>query len=187
LGWRFTVIGTVTATLLLLFLFHSAQQSSSAGIVGRWRSLETSKGGIGAMYEFHSDGIADFSPGAVVEVQWRIENDQLVLPPDTIGGAEKKLTLEWLGDNKLNLASGSPGAVELTRAGVRADDRNFILGEWLENQEMAGRTLEAHWLFYRDGKSLFLMPFATQHASYKFPALHFTSKHRKSKPITNLN
>ena len=83
----------------------SAQQPSSASIVGRWRSLETSKGGIGAMFEFRSDGTVDFSPGAVVETQWRIENNQLILPSATTGGAEQKYTLKWLGDNKLSLGS----------------------------------------------------------------------------------
>jgi len=162
--------------------FVVAKQSSSTSIVGRWRSLETSKGGIGAMYQFHSDGIADFSLGAVVEAQWRIEDNQLVLPPDTVGGAEQKSTLKWHGDNNLNLADGSPGGTELTRVGVRADERNPIVGEWILKQEMAGSSLEAHWLFYRGGKSLFLMPFKTQHGSYRVSGsvLHFEDRSSKN-------
>jgi len=133
--------------------------------VGRWRSLETTKGGIGKVYEFRSDGTVDGSLGAVVEVPWRIENNQLILPPGTIGGAEQKYTLKWLGDNKLSLGSEA-GVTELARVGDRADAGNPIIGEWIENREMAGRKLEAHWLFYQGGKLLFLMPFVTQHASY---------------------
>jgi hypothetical protein len=83
-------------TLLVSFSFDfgscaSAQQSAP---VGRWRSLETSKGGIGSVYEFRSAGTVDFSSGAVVEMQWRIENDQLVLSPPEAGGAEQKQTLK---------------------------------------------------------------------------------------------
>ena len=126
------------------------------------------------MYEFHSNGIAYFSLGAVVEAQWRIENNQLVLPSDTVGGAERKSTLKWHGDSNLNLADGSPSGTELTRVGARTDDSNPIIGEWIVNQEMEGRTLEAHWLFYRGGKSLFVMPFKTQHGTYNVSgsALH---------------
>jgi hypothetical protein len=151
----------------------SAQQTSSASIVGRWRSMETSKGGIGYMFEFRSDGTVDFSPAAVVETQWRIENNQLILPPGTVGGAEQKFNLKWLGDNKLSLTTGAD-VTELARIGDLANPGNPIVGEWIESREMAGRNLEAHWLFYLDGKILFLMPFVTQHGSYTISgsALH---------------
>jgi hypothetical protein len=143
----------------------SAQQSAPAGIVGRWRSLETSKGGIGSVYEFRSDGTVDFSSGAVVEMQWRIENDQLVLSPPEAGGAEQKQTLKWLGDNKLTLATQA-GVTELARVGDRGDADNPIIGEWIEGREMAGHKLEARWLVYPGGKLLFVMPFAIQRGSY---------------------
>lgn len=167
-----------SVTLLVCVSFFSgscdcAQQPSSASIVGRWRSLETSKGGIGAMFEFRPDGTVDFSPGAVVETQWRIENNQLILPSATTGSAEQKYTLKWLGDNKLSL--GSEASVqELARVGNRANAGNPIIGEWIESREMAGRNLEVHWLFYLGNKLLFLMPFVTQHGSYTISgsALH---------------
>jgi hypothetical protein len=153
----------------------SAQQPSSASILGRWRSLETSKGGIGAVFEFRSDGTADFSPGAVVEMPWRIESGQLILPPETDRGAERKTNLKWLDDNKLRLENGA-SVIELTRVGNRVDVSNPIVGEWLENRETAGRNLVAHWLVYNGGKLLFVMPFAVQHGSYTISgsALHFS-------------
>ena len=152
----------------------SAQQPSSASIVGRWRSLETSKGGIGAIFEFRSDGTVDSGPGAVVEMPWRIENNQLILPPETDGGAERKTNLKWLGDNKLSLVSEG-AVIELARVGDRADAGNPILGEWIENREMAGRNLEAHYMFYQGGKLLFIMPIVIQHASYTISGstIHF--------------
>ena len=115
--------------------FHaSAKKSSSVSIVGRWRSLETSKGGIGVMYEFHSDGAVDFSPGAIVEMQWRIENNQLVLPSATVGGDEQKCTLQWPSDSKWSKTEG--GVTELTRVGDRSHADKPIVGEWIEHREM---------------------------------------------------
>jgi len=160
----------VCVALLVCVIFDfgycaSAQQQSSASIVGRWRSLETSKGGIGALIEFRSDGTADFSPGAVVEMPWRIENNQLIMPSGTNGGAEQRVNLKWLGDNKVSLVSDAT-SIELTRVGDRANASSLIIGEWIQSREMAGRKFEAHYLFYEGGKLLFLMPFVIQHATY---------------------
>jgi hypothetical protein len=167
---KHTIRFAASMTLLVCVSFDfgpcvSAQQASAARIVGRWRSLETSKGGIGAILEFRSDGTVDFSPGAVVEMPWRIESNQLILPPETDGGAERKANLKWLGDSKVSLVSEA-AVIELERVGDRANAGNPILGEWIERREMAGSKLEAHWLFYLGGKLLFLMPFVTQHGSY---------------------
>jgi hypothetical protein len=185
-----------SVTLLACISFDSgscasAQQPSSASIVGRWRSLETSKGGIGAIIEFRSDGTVDFSPGAVVETSWRIENNQLILPSATTGGAEQKYTLKWLSDNQLNLGMETY-IQELARVGARADVGNPdvgnpIVGEWIESREMAGHKLEVHWLFYLGGKLLFLMPFTTQHATYTISgtALHIVMPGPKTESKTD--
>jgi hypothetical protein len=168
---------TVSVAFLVCVTFDSGScasaQLSAAGIVGRWRSVETSKGGIGVIFEFHSDGTVDFSPGAIVEMQWRIENDQLILPSATEGGAEQKQTMKWLSDNKLSLGSGAD-VVELTRAREQTNAEIPIIGEWIGSREMDGHKLEFRWLFSSGGKGLFLMPFVTQHGSYTISgsALH---------------
>jgi hypothetical protein len=158
------VILLVCASLDIGF-YAFAQQSPSTSIVGRWRSLETSKGGIGAVYEFHSDGTVDFSYGAVFEVPWRIEHNELVLPAATVGGEEQKYTLQWLSDTKLGLKTEA-GVTELTRVANRSHADKSIVGEWIGHQELAGRDLEFHWLFYPDNKVLFVMPMTTQHGTY---------------------
>jgi len=147
-----------------LGLYASAQQSSST-IVGRWRSLETSRGGLGSMYEFRSDGTIDLSYGAIVEMQWRIENNQLVLPPAMVGGDEQKFTLQWLSDSKLRLKTEA-SVTELTRVGDRSHADQPLVGEWIEHREVAGHDLEARWLFYPNSKALLLIPMKIQHASY---------------------
>ena len=134
-------------------------------LLGRWRSLETSKGGIGSMLTFHSNGVVDFSPGAVVEMTYRIEGIQLILPPATNTGPEQQQQMEFHGDNQLRLITkvgGQNATVNLMRKGAVPDAANLILGEWVGNREMQGRQMEAHYLFYPAGKALFLLPFLTQ-------------------------
>ncbi len=165
------VLYFATSVLLLVgtgfdFGLHaSAQQYSSSSIVGRWRALETSKGGLGAVYEFRSDGTVDFGFGAVVEMPWRVENNQLVVPPATVGGEEQKSTLQWFGDSKLRLKTEA-SVTEFTRVGDRPDAGNPLIGEWIEHREMAGHNIEAHWLFYPNNKVLLVMPIKIEHGSY---------------------
>jgi hypothetical protein len=161
-------LAVIRCTVLLPFILvcASAADASSGEIVGRWRSLETSKGGIGAMYEFHANGAVDFSPGAIVETPWRVENDQLVLPSGTSGGQEHKQTIQWLSDNKVQFVSGDGVGDELTRSGGRSDAAHPMIGEWIGTRDMSGRKLEMHWFFYPAGKGLFLLPFLSTHGHY---------------------
>lgn len=151
---------------LVAFLHVLAAQAPSAGLDGRWRSLETSTGGIGAMFEFRKDGTVAFSPGAVVEMSYRIEGDELVTPPATKSGPEQRQRIEWMGEDKLRLKSGDGPPIELARAGVRPDARRPILGEWVGAREMSGRKLETRLFLYPADKGLFLLPFSTQQGKY---------------------
>src|SRR5436305_11106754 len=83
-----------------------------AKLVGRWRSLETSQGGIGALLEFHADGSVDFSPGAVVGARYRIEGNRLILASDTKAEPEQKMTIEFVGKDKLHFRPASNNAAE---------------------------------------------------------------------------
>src|SRR5436190_20808073 len=148
--FRFAII-----VLVLVPSFLVAQTPSS--LLGRWRSLETSKGGIGAMFEFHADRAVDFSPGAVVESAYRIEGNRLILPPGTKNGPEQKMAIDFIGQAKLHLRPAGvdwseADSLELLRKGDRADASNLIFGEWNGIREINGRQLEAHWFFYPSGK-----------------------------------
>jgi hypothetical protein len=147
--------------VLAAFVQLLAADESSSKIVGRWRSLETSKGGIGAMFEYRGDGTVGFSPGAIVETSYRIEAGQLVFPAATKDGPEQRQAIVWLGDDRLRLEG-----MELARKGQRPDASNPIQGEWAGSREMDGRKLEIRHLFYPAGKSLLLIPFLTQQGSY---------------------
>lgn len=162
---RFTVVSFVACASFIFGAYAAAQQAPAASIVGRWRSLETTKGGIGQIWEFRADGSFDFSMGADVEIPWRIENNQLILPPDAGDGPEQKCVLKWFGDNKVRLEADG-GVVELTRVGNRTDSGNPIIGEWTETRDMGGHNVEYRYLFYPSGQLLLLIPFKFVHGSY---------------------
>jgi hypothetical protein len=153
---------------LLLSAVATLAANDSARVLGRWRSLETSRGGIGAMLEFRKEGILEYSPGAVVEMSYRVEGSQLVLPPGTEKGPEQRQTITWLGKDRLRLGSTDESAIELARKGSRGDSTSPIVGEWAGMQDMGGRKLDTLYFFYPGGKGLLLIRFLTQRGSYSF-------------------
>jgi hypothetical protein len=152
--------------LLAIGLACMSCLAQSPPVAGRWRSLVTSNGGIGAIFDFHTNGTLDFSPGAVVESKYRIEGNELISPPATLQGPEIRQTIEWTGDDILRLLAGKDATTELTRQGPRSNSANPILGEWTGKREISGQSLTTRWFFYPGGKSLFLLPFTTIHGQY---------------------
>lgn len=143
-------------------------EAPSANLLGRWRSLKTSSGGIGALFAFHEDGSLDFSPGAVVELPYRLNGDTLSLPADSKDSGTKN-KVKFVDENHVQLISESQGKThtqELRRNGSAPDTENPILGEWTSKREDLGRQIEATEIFYRTGKCLLLIPFIWQHGRY---------------------
>lgn len=150
---------------IAFFLFLPLFAQAQTGVAGRWRSIETSKGGIGAMFEFHGDGTFGYGPGAVVEVKYRVEGGELILPPGTINGREQHYKMEWRDTDHLLLTEQSQ-SMTLSRQGSAPDSNNQILGEWTTPREMSGRQMVARYLFGADGRSLFLLPFTNLTGKY---------------------
>lgn len=143
-----------------------AADAGTAPIVGRWRSLENSQGGVGGMFEFREGGGLEYSPGSVVEMPYRVEGDTLVLPSATLSGAEQELKMEWLPDSRLRLSAPGIMSILLTRRGAKAGDPKSIRGEFFGQREIEGRVVDAVYLFGPDGKVLLLMPFLKTQGSY---------------------
>lgn len=148
------------AIVLFAWAACAAAQDASQ-LVGRWRSVETSKGGIGAMYDFLADGTARFSPGAIVPQQYRVEGDRLsFLPPDGM-----PFTLSWTGDDRVRLAVDG-GNEEYTRLGTMRDPQNKLVGEWTGMRDMGGQKVLVHWIFGADSSALLMIRFLTESGNF---------------------
>ena len=147
-------------------------------LIGRWRSLETSKGGIGAIFEFRPDGVVDFSPGAVVEEDYRIEDRQVITSLGVKDGRpETKQPIRWSGPDRVLLGETSERGIctvgcppctcfDLTRVGSAIDLNNPIWGEWTLTQKLPEGRPELRLLFYAGGRRLLLAPFVTHQGRY---------------------
>lgn len=149
--------------IALLCLWASCAAAQDAGqLVGRWRSVETSKGGIGAMYDFGSDGSVRFSPGAIVPQQYRVEGDRLKFYPDD-GVAS---TLSWNGDDRLRITFSGMGSEDFTRLGGMPDPQDKLRGEWTGTRDMDGQKVLVHWVFGPDSNSVLMIRFLTEIGTY---------------------
>jgi hypothetical protein len=122
--------------------------------------------GIGAMFEFRTDGTFNYSPGAIVPGGYRLEGDHLIVSSKGVDGPPQRCDITWTGDDRLKLTVNGDHSVDLSRSGPRVDATHPIVGEWIEKRNMGGHPLTGHWFFYADGKSLFLLPFVMQPGRY---------------------
>lgn len=131
-------------------------------LVGRWRSVETSKGGIGAMYDFDADGTVRFSPGAIVPMQYRADGDRVIFDP----ADGNTCSLSWSGSDRVRFLVNGTVAEEYARLGRQPDPQNPLIGEWTGSRDMDGKKVLVHWIFGADGKALLMIRFLTQTGSY---------------------
>ena len=162
-GWLRAILLLITASA---WAAVAGASDSAAALLGRWRSLDNSQGAIGALFEFREAGALDYSPGSVVELRYRIEGDTLVLPPEIRSGAEQRLKMEWLSDDRVRLSAKGTMSIVLVRRSAKPGDQKSILGEFSGQQEMGGRVVDAVYLFGPDGKVVLLMPFVKTHGTY---------------------
>ncbi|MEQ1883508.1 MAG: hypothetical protein ABL967_00480 [Bryobacteraceae bacterium] len=149
--------------LVLGFLcaFSMAFAQDAGSIVGRWRSAETSKGGIGAMYDFGADGTVQFSPGAIVSSPYRVAGNQL-----TVGSSEPlAFTLQFEGDNRMRMTAFGTTEV-LNRLGTKPNGASPLTGEWTTTRDMDGNKVLVHWIFGADSNALMMIRFKTDAGTY---------------------
>ncbi len=149
-------------TLLFLGLAVSGFAQSPAELAGRWRSVETSKGGLGAMYDFMADGTAQYSPGAILRIQYRQEGDRVIKTPDN------GLLFTVSAINATQLKVDISGTAETyTRLGAQPDPGNPLLGEWTGTRMMDGNPIGVHWTFAADGAAVMMLRFLTAPGRYQ--------------------
>jgi hypothetical protein len=151
---------TKQAAIVLFAWAACAAAQDASQLVGRWRSVETSKGGIGAMYDFLADGTARFSPGAIVAQQYRLEGNGLVLLPDA-----STYALSWAGDDRMRMAVNG-ASEEYMRLGSMRDTQNKLLGEWTGTRDLGGEKVRVHWIFGADSSALLMIRFLTESGNF---------------------
>jgi len=171
--------------LLLMALAGQAFEGPPAALMGRWRSAETSKGGIGSLYSFRENGTVDFSPAALVEMQYRLDGGNLFLPAESNGPAPGT-KVKFVDADHAQLSTEQAGKIstqELTRKGSIQDPKNLILGEWTSPRKDLGAGIESTEIFYPTGKFLLIIPFTWVHGRWTVTGTAIQMDLPNSKPV----
>jgi hypothetical protein len=161
---RFCALALAVLTMLV---GSTASGQSPAALVGRWRTVETSKGGLGSMMTFQAGAVVEYSPGAIVDMPYRVEGNDVILPPATTTGPEQRVPMIWNGTDRLRLGPTGQTGMDLTRQKSALDDSIVpLVGEWAGVQDMGGQKVQVSYLFYPAGRSLLLIRFLTQRGTY---------------------
>jgi hypothetical protein len=152
--------------LTALYLTSGLSQQDDYKLLGKWRSVETSKGGIGAVLNFRTNNIFDYSPGAVIAGKYRVAENQVITTYDN-GDPEDAMTIESLTAETLRLgAPQGAGSTNLKRVGRPEDPTNLLLGSWVTVATMPGMPSHGYYYFRKDGTTTFNIPFRTDRCTY---------------------
>jgi hypothetical protein len=147
--YSFGVARNMSGFLAILFfltpIIHttvSDAQSVKSDVVGHWISADRSKGGIGSMWDFKSDGSLTMSPGTLVDMPYQISGDKLILPPGTTHADAKPQVFSFRVDGNIlyelpdESALSQPGKdqlkkeIKFTRVTAAKPGDPPIVGTW---------------------------------------------------------
>ncbi|MBX9600694.1 MAG: hypothetical protein K2X35_06815 [Bryobacteraceae bacterium] len=149
--------------LWLLPILVLTLHAGDPAVLGRWHSVERSKGGIGAIYEFRADGTVTFSPAAIVTGTYAEENGNLVL---TLGTKSTVIKLDRRAGDLVKVTAPSGPPREMKRIGPPEAAPASLRGYW-RSPWTGGQDLEQYERFRADGTYVFTLPMRPRSGYYK--------------------
>jgi len=138
-----------------------AAVAEDAQPLGFWESIETSSGGIGAALELRADGNLRHCTVVLVEIDYRLEGDHVILsdPSGTDQGPGATL-----GDNVMILTDADGSTLEKSRFRAPRGGGSPILGDWFYSYQGQATAFER---YTADGKVSFRLPLRIETGTYQ--------------------
>ena len=129
-------------------------------LVGMWESRSTSKGGIGTVVQFRSDGTVVQTMTVLVNLSYAISGDQLMINNIPEGKPSPETATRFKADAETFIRYGADGSeVPATRIGSPVAGSNPIVGSW-RYRHYTGAIAFEH--FTQDGRLAFRLPMKAQ-------------------------
>jgi hypothetical protein len=122
--------------------------------------VTTTRGGIGAVYDFSPNGGATYSSAAIVEMPYQQDGNQIILGGQPIG-------IGWHPDGQLQFNYGNNQVEDYLREGKMVNAANPLLGEWKGSRVMQGQRLPVTLQFRTSNSALLVILLKTQAGRYQ--------------------
>jgi hypothetical protein len=155
------------ALLSALCVFSGFGEQQGSKLLGKWRSVTMSKGGIGALLDFRPGGRFDYIPAAIVPGRYSVEEQRLTMTDSD--GEQTVMNIEAISTETLRLGVPKAGSLDLKRVGRPEDPEHLLLGVWVTVQAMEGLPSRGYYYFRSDGTETFTVPFRTDQCQYWRP------------------
>jgi hypothetical protein len=152
------------ALLSALCVFSGFGEEQGSKLLGKWRSVTTSKGGIGALLDFRPGGRFDYIPAAIVPGQYSVEEQRLTITDSN--GEQTVMNIEAISTEALRLGMPKASSLDLKRVGRPEDPEHLLLGVWVTVHTMEGLPSRGYYYFRSDGTETFTVPFRTDQCLY---------------------
>jgi hypothetical protein len=120
----------------------SANELVRSQLIGQWVALHRSKEGIASMWEFRPDDTLTMSPGAVVDLRYRLAGDTLTLSPLDGDPPSPVFKVRFEGDRLYQRKPDQADEVTLVRVKPGRPGDAPIIGQWKFDPSVANRRKE---------------------------------------------
>jgi hypothetical protein len=152
------------ALLSALCVFSGFCEEQESKLLGKWRSVTTSKGGIGALLDFRQGGKFEYIPAAIVAGRYSVEEQRLTIRDPS--GEPVVMNIEAMSTEALRLGMPKAGSLDLKPVSQLEDPEHLLLGVWVTVHTMEGLLNRGYYYFRSDGTETFTVPFRTDQCLY---------------------
>ncbi|HEX6200455.1 MAG TPA: hypothetical protein VF150_09340 [Thermoanaerobaculia bacterium] len=158
----------VLAGLAVLFIGACAE---GPALVGFWESVETSMGGIGTALDFQPGGRLRQTVVVLLEGEYRLEDDRVVLDEDFGEEGLGTWTLSAPGTMEMSSTDGFAEGKAMRKKRFRdpSNGRSPIVGDWAPDPPAQLAFFER---YTEDGRILMRLPMTTSVGSYRLEGSH---------------
>jgi hypothetical protein len=158
----------MTLLLPLLIAATVCPAPRSLVLVGRWESRDTSKGGIGNVIEFHTDGTFVQALTIIVNLAYAVSGDQLTVAKSPEEKPAPETAVHFKADATSFVRRAADGSETFaTRVGRPDAGTDAIVGSW-RYRHYSGAIAFEH--YTSDGKLAFRLPMTSSVGCYDVEA-----------------
>lgn len=165
------------ALILVVMAFTQAQsQITSKQLIGRWESVNRSRGGLGSVFDIPNDSLCVVISGVLVDGTYRAEGDSLYRSTADAPSREVAVSFTTAGDSMVHRFPGRSERVVMRRVINEGATPGAIQGVWSYRHYTRTTAFEE---YTPNGQFHFRIDMSNDSSKYKLSGDTLTTQHTK--------